>query len=56
MGFFTVDPVAPDFNAPVTQAKDTAVGLITDNLLVLLAVPIVWVGYKVVRKIIAKIG
>jgi hypothetical protein len=45
-----------DFGPAIASASDTAVGLLTDNVLVLLALPIAFVGYKVVRKLIAKIG
>lgn len=49
-------PTGVDFGPAITEAKDTALGLLQDNVLVLLALPIAWVGYKVVRKVIAKIG
>jgi hypothetical protein len=45
-----------DFGPAITEASTTAQGLLQDNVLVLLALPIAWVGYKVVRKVIAKIG
>jgi hypothetical protein len=43
-----------DFGPAITDAKDTALGLVQDNVLYLLALPTAWVGFKVVKKIIAK--
>lgn len=52
-----MDPTTgPDFGAQVVAAKDQGLSLLTDNVTYLLALPVAWVGYKVVRKIIAKIG
>jgi hypothetical protein len=48
--------VTDSFGTQIKTASDGAVGLLTDNVLYLLALPGAWVAYKVVRKVIAKIG
>lgn len=48
--------VSPDFGGVIDGAVDTGTGIVTDNLLALFALPVLWVGYKVVRKIVGKIG
>jgi hypothetical protein len=45
-----------DFGGQVATAVSSATSLLSDNVLYLFAIPIAWVGYKVVRKVIAKIG
>jgi hypothetical protein len=49
-------PASPDFGPSITAAKDEGLGILTDNVLLLLALPVAWVGYKVARKVIGKIG
>jgi hypothetical protein len=46
----------PDYNGQIAAAKDQGVKVLTDNVVLLLALPVLWVGYKVTRKIIGKIG
>lgn len=49
-------PAGPDYGAAVVDARDQGMQLLTDNVLYLFALPVAWVGYRVVRKIIAKIS
>jgi len=51
-------PVAPtvSWTGVGTDAATTATTLLSDNKLYLFAMPIAWVGYKVVRRVISKIG
>jgi len=44
------------FGTAVSDGVDSGMEILTDNALYLLALPVAWVGYKVVRKVIAKIG
>lgn len=52
----TPPTINEQFGVQATAAKDSALDVLTSNILVLLALPVAWVGYKVVRKVIAKIG
>jgi hypothetical protein len=52
----TPDPVVIDYSGSVQDAQESGIGLLQDNVLLLLALPVAWVGYRVVKKIIAKIG
>ncbi len=45
-----------NYNAPIQQAKDEGLAVLSNNILLLLALPVAWVGYRVARKVIAKIG
>ncbi len=47
---------APNFNVPIQQARDAGLSVLTDNVLLLLALPVAWVSYRVARKVISKIG
>ena len=49
-------PAGPDFGAVIDGAVSSGTSIVTDNLLALFALPVIWVGYKVVRKIVGKIG
>lgn len=40
----------------VTGAVDGATGFLQDNLLVVLAIPVAFVAYKLVRRLISKVG
>lgn len=46
----------PDFGPAISDASDAGLGVLTDNVLVLFALPVAWVGYKVARRIISKIA
>jgi hypothetical protein len=56
----TAEPVPPtmneQFKAEADKARDSGMEVLSDNIIVLLALPVAWVGYKVVRKVIAKVG
>lgn len=45
-----------DFAPAIQSAVDQVTGLLTDNLLVILAVPIAWAGFRFVKKLIKSIG
>jgi hypothetical protein len=47
---------AVDFSGAIQDAADQGLSVITDNVLVLFALPAAWVAYKVARKVIAKVG
>ncbi len=49
-------PINDQFKAEADKAKASGMEVLTDNIIVLLALPVAWVGYKVVRKVIAKVG
>jgi hypothetical protein len=46
----------PDFSGAIQGAVDSGTAVLTDNVLVLFALPALWVGYKVARKVISKVG
>lgn len=46
----------PDYSGAISDAVAEGTGVLTDNILVLFALPALWVGYKVVRKIIGKVA
>jgi hypothetical protein len=45
-----------DYGQVIADAKDSGFGVLSDNVLLLFALPVAWVGYKVTRKIVNKIG
>lgn len=49
-------PAGPDYNTAIKNAVDSGVSVITSNVLLLFALPAIWVGYKVARKVISKVG
>lgn len=59
MGFLaSTAPALPsvDWTASIDAAAAEGLGILQDNVLYLFALPVAWVGYKIVRKVIAKVG
>ena len=52
----TTTNLATTWGGGITDASTQAVGLVKDNAVVLLAMPLVWVGYRVAKKIITKVA
>lgn len=40
------------FGDQIEAAKDSGLGLLTDNVTYLFWIPVAWVGYKVARRIV----
>lgn len=52
-----MDPATgPDYGAAIQGAVDEGTSVLTDNVLVLFALPAIWVGYRVARKVINKVA
>lgn len=49
-------PAGPDYGAEIDKAVAAGTGVVTDNVLALFALPVIWVGYKVARKVLGKVG
>lgn len=47
---------AIDWSAQFQDVVHNATGIVSDNVVYLLALPAAFVGYKIVRKLIAKVG
>lgn len=52
----TTAPARPDYGPAINDAVTEGTKVLTNNVLLLFAVPAIWVGYKVARKVIARIG
>jgi hypothetical protein len=48
--------LAATWGTGITDAGTQAVDLVKDNSLVLLAMPLIWVGYRVAKRVIGKIA
>jgi len=46
----------PDYSGAAQQGLDSGVDAFNGNILYALAIPALWVGYKVVRRVMAKVG
>lgn len=53
---YATTTTGPNYGTAITQARDEGLKVLTDNVLLLLALPVAWVGYRVARKVIEKIG
>lgn len=49
-------PARPNYTGSIQDAVSEGTKVITDNVLLLFALPAIWVGYKVARKVISKVG
>jgi hypothetical protein len=52
----TTGTLREQFGQQAVKAKDEGLGVLSDNVVYLLAMPVAWVGYKVIRRVISKIG
>lgn len=48
--------LAATWGTGISDAGTQAVDLVKDNALVLLAMPLVWVGYRVAKRVIGKVA
>lgn len=49
-------PAAVDWSGQFQTAANSASSIVTGNVLYLLAIPVAFVGFKVVKKLLAKIA
>jgi hypothetical protein len=45
-----------DWSSSVHDAASSGLSVIQDNVLYLFAIPVAWIGFKVVKKVISKVG
>lgn len=48
--------LASTWGSGIADAGTQGVDLVKDNALILLAMPLVWVGYKVAKRVISKVA
>lgn len=56
---FAVDPsplAQPDYAGQLGSAATSGGGVFSQNVLYAFLIPVLWVGYKVARRVLAKIG
>ncbi len=48
--------VVPDFSGQINSGLKQGTDILANNVVALMALPVLWVGYRVAKKVLGKIG